>query len=437
VAPSPPKRGELSPALTEIADRAHVAGIKVWMVRYSDESVCLQLDFPGERLRREVRISESDAPWWASTDFGAWDFLDDYDAVFERSSGCLMAALEHRSEVFGLRKTEIPGLTPIPADDPDLVELGGNGPRSPLKDPLRLRVDHPAVDGVSMILQRPPPVALRLVCQTYVNSWAFVVTGVAPDRRDDAVHLLLEASTALFVDLDTLYGMTFRLKRNFFLDRDHDKHDAESRASTVPLFPSRAYDEKAASLYLYATSLEQAPVLEYLAFYQVLEFFMPRYAWSRSVRKLSDMLADPCFNRDDEAALGRVAETLGRISRSVNKERAQLTATVETCVEPAVLKQYFDTHPLGAAALARADRIIDVRPLDTGGTAMPLVEQVADRIYSLRCRIVHGKDGGNGQGEPLRPFGRESKLLGPDLALIRFVAQRTLITSSDPASWER
>jgi hypothetical protein len=73
-----------------------------------------------------------------------------------------------------------------------------------------------------------------------------------------------------------------------------------------------------------------------------------------------------------------------------------------------------------------------IQPRDKNSS---IVAQAADRIYDLRCRIVHAKEDGS-YVEPLRLFEVNSdKVLVHDLELVRFVAERVLVASSRPASW--
>ena len=52
---------------------------------------------------------------------------------------------------------------------------------------------------------------------------------------------------------------------------------------------------------------------------------------------------------------------------------------------------------------------------------------VADRIYDIRCKIVHTKnDSGIGDVELLLPFSREAEQLSHDIELVQYVAQETL-----------
>jgi len=61
-----------------------------------------------------------------------------------------------------------------------------------------------------------------------------------------------------------------------------------------------------------------------------------------------------------------------------------------------------------------------------------LRNEVADRIYDIRCKIVHTKGGGEGELELLLPFSKEAELLYYDIELIQYVARQVLIAASTP-----
>jgi hypothetical protein len=57
--------------------------------------------------------------------------------------------------------------------------------------------------------------------------------------------------------------------------------------------------------------------------------------------------------------------------------------------------------------------------------------QLANRIYEIRCRIVHSKsDGGASEIPILLPFSKEAELLSADVQLLRFLAQKVLLAGS-------
>jgi hypothetical protein len=59
------------------------------------------------------------------------------------------------------------------------------------------------------------------------------------------------------------------------------------------------------------------------------------------------------------------------------------------------------------------------------------IAEVSERIYEIRCRIVHTKSN-EGNFEVLLPYSNEVKELNFDLELIEFLSRKILIASSRP-----
>jgi hypothetical protein len=147
----------------------------------------------------------------------------------------------------------------------------------------------------------------------------------------------------------------------------------------------------------------------------------------RSVRR--PPLRPPRRSRRRSAHRHRTARRRGQ-----PKERDQVLATVEACLDDPAVTGFLAERPAAARALRDTKWITGVRGVIPGDSQASLVRQIAERIYGLRCRIVHSKDS-YAEAEPLHPFGPEAKRLRHDLHLIRFVAQHVLIVSSKPGSW--
>ena len=88
-------------------------------------------------------------------------------------------------------------------------------------------------------------------------------------------------------------------------------------------------------------------------------------------------------------------------------------------------------------ALLAKNRLAGIAPLTPLDKNNRLTTQVANRIYDIRCRIVHAKeDGGpSGNTDVLLPFSAEADLLGPDVMLVRFVAQKAIIAGRRGNQW--
>lgn len=69
-----------------------------------------------------------------------------------------------------------------------------------------------------------------------------------------------------------------------------------------------------------------------------------------------------------------------------------------------------------------------------GEGATGIRESAADRIYDVRCRIVHSKES-EAYGDAILPFSPEADLLAQhDIELVRFIARRVLVAASRPLS---
>ena len=76
------------------------------------------------------------------------------------------------------------------------------------------------------------------------------------------------------------------------------------------------------------------PLLQFLAFYQVVEFYFPVYAEAEAKRKLRAILKDPTFRGDREADIGRLLTGIqGSRTGSPGSELQQLKSTVNECVD--------------------------------------------------------------------------------------------------------
>lgn len=99
----------------------------------------------------------------------------------------------------------------------------------------------------------------------------------------------------------------------------------------------------------------------------------------------------------------RVIQLAVRGGRGVTSERDQLRATIDQSLDDSDLRQLFDDFPEMAEALAMKNLLSGIPPVATKFQAR-LVDQVSERMYALRCRIVHSKDtGGNRLSSPYCP----------------------------------
>ena len=175
------------------------------------------------------------------------------------------------------------------------------------------------------------------------------------------------------------------------------------------------------------------PLLQFLAYYQTIEYYFPTYSQAEARRKIRNILKSPAFRseRDSDVALILLA---ARMSGSgFGDERSQLRATINECLEPGALRAFLTESPEREKFFAaKTDKLTDQR-IQTKNADADLRNAVADRIYDIRCKIVHTKGGGDeGAVALLLPFSKEAELLYADIELIQFVAREVLVSASSP-----
>jgi hypothetical protein len=302
----------------------------------------------------------------------------------------------------------------------------------PLEGCLRLQSP---TSGLRVNLYSPPAADLLLGKDSGLVSVTLQIEGVELVDVQEAARLLFDIANAVFFDLDANHSITLQLAEREILPMLRTE-DRKRRRRDSLRFPEQRFTRDAVALYMYARTINGYPLLEYLTFYQVIEHCMMAFSQPQMIQRLRERLADPSFDLDDDVSLSQLLASLSRGSRTNLSEREQVRLTIRACVEIDSIKKFLhddneltqfvssQNHPLGAHSI-----------VPEGGRAH-LADQVADRVYDLRCRIVHAK------GEvlddirsPLMPTSSEVSQIGHDLRLIRFLAEQVLTAASTPATW--
>ena len=183
------------------------------------------------------------------------------------------------------------------------------------------------------------------------------------------------------------------------------------------------------SLYWYAKSASRLPLVQYLAFYQCLEFYFPRYSHEEAKKKISRILKHPTFNVHNDTDLVRL---LGAVSsgsgRAFGDEKAQLQATLDACVDAEGLREAISNSE--GADFFKRTTTPSAHKINLADPHLNICHAVAFRIYDIRCKIVHTKVN-EGEDAMLLPYSKEADELGHDLGLIEYVAQQVLVNSSE------
>lgn len=256
------------------------------------------------------------------------------------------------------------------------------------------------------------------------------MSGCEVSNHDEALALLRKSTDSVFFQIDLLSGTALGLvrERRRALRRPRKEPDLGSDLQ----YPRTEYDDAPITLYWYRRSAAGMPLLQFLAFYQVIEFYFSTYSRAEAQRKLRGILKDPTFRGDRDADIGRLLSAIS-VSRSgaYGDERSQLRATIMECIDQDSLREFLTCEPDRSEFYSGKAKTYHKLPI--ANLSADLRSDVAERIYDIRCRIVHTKnDSHDGEIELLLPFTREAEQLSFDIELVQYLAQQVLIAAATP-----
>ena len=177
--------------------------------------------------------------------------------------------------------------------------------------------------------------------------------------------------------------------------------------------------------------------MAFLDYYQVIEFYFPTYFQAEAKRTIRRILKSPVFRADRDADIGRVLSALSSKGGSIGDERSMLRATLQECVEPGDLRTFLSSNKRKQEFFSSKTKRLTSNKLPLANLTADLRNDVADRLYDIRCKIVHTKnDTREGDVELLLPFSREAEQLYYDIDLIRYLASQVLITASSTLKFD-
>lgn len=415
------------PAIEQLLERAASKDISTEVrvlggVASSRKRVYVILDMPNGRSTRRVPVFPSGVEEFLASGFENYVILGDYMASVDTRTGLIEAMIVGVGPSSRVTRAlqEIPGaeIDEITESDPDVELADDASPRATLATKWRLLVEQ---DGVSIELS-----PISDVLEGFFGGHVSIkISGVSTTTHDQALEALERYANALLFDLDLVYGIPLQVAKKRLANRPRP----HQRPDRPPRFPHNQYAGQALQLYQYGRMSAGLPLLEYLAYYQSTEYFFPFFAREHTVQAVRSQLLHPRFDATNDAALNRLINLASPAGRAGLPEREQLRATVRACVDAESLREFVESTPEYIDHFcAKKQAIKGVGSLQLTGNHEDLRDQVADRIYAIRCRIVHAKqDGGGASVDVLLPSSSEASSLQADIELVRMVAQLALV----------
>ncbi len=260
------------------------------------------------------------------------------------------------------------------------------------------------------------------------------IDGVSISRHDQAKAILETIVNSILFRLDLLLGWKVYLA----LEKEarvKSMPETQDREKVTLGFPKYQYDPEPMALFWYARRADELPLVQYLAYYQVIEFHFPAFVGKETQQAVRRMLKDPSFDPERDMDIGRLLSSVtSRVKGGYGDERSALLSTLRECVTHQDLEGFFNEDDERLEFFgSKESTIISSKRITVRKGDVDLVSQTAERVYDVRSKIVHTKSADSGdQRESILPFSKEAQQLGHDIELVEFLARRVLVATGTP-----
>lgn len=409
-----------SPLFT-LEEQVKKLGIQVnWTKYFDDSTFFLKVAIKSGRETREIAIGEDEAEKYFGFDFTKYRGLGDLDAYEKLGSDpCIEVALRGSGPFSNRDFQRIPGWEVPEIDE---TEMGANW-----------SVRFQGSRGEKWCAEiGPSSKEYQLLSSGFGRAATLKIKGVQNSTHDQALEFLEGVGNSILFELDMNYGMPLTMRRMRSAPPWRGRR-RQVHSEAAPVLPRLRYGKEPLSLYSYARSAIGMPLLQFLAYYQVLEYYFPRYSQRDLLDRLRNELRDPRFRADDDLHLSRILRISQRSGRGYGDERSQLKSTVRYSTSDEAIAEFLEGN-LGLLEYFSRKKptipgLLPVSPEKKD----ELINSVCDRIYKIRCLVVHAKEDGGGSADTLLlPFSREAETIRAENELMNFLAQKVLIAGAEP-----
>ncbi|WP_402719144.1 hypothetical protein [Janthinobacterium rivuli] len=280
--------------------------------------------------------------------------------------------------------------------------------------------------GSPIIKLKDSSAELQIIAQSGNLKLSIEITNSKVKSNEQAIDVLKKYSDSLFFAIDAQKNMFLSLVR-----RQSKRKYARPQKNEVPLeFPRNFYENASIDLFWYARSAARMPLLQFLAYYQSIEFHYPAFYNADVGRKVKSILKNPSFRIENESDIARVVAVIKSNGKGFASEKDQLKATLKECINNDDIENFIRADKERSKYFMNTSKGVSKFSINIQNPS-ELYNQVADRIYDIRCKIVHTKgDEGNEELDLLLPYSKEADNLQEDIELIRLLAQKVIIYTS-------
>jgi hypothetical protein len=269
---------EFQAAAQELKTRCSKAGIQVEDAKGFDDSPLLRVKTPAGRESRTILL------WRASSirdllkvKFERFKFLGKYLAVCSYDDGTIEAGIRSYTPG-GLRRL-------VTRTSRSVAELEEEDDEA-----INLVVSHSSA-SVRVMISPPSEAFIRLAgSPAMITRYGTLkIEGLRISQHDQAVQLLERLANTFFFHIDLSRDVALGLLPDRRAQRRVMRRRGNVEAPELE-FPRNEYDGAPMALYWYARGATSMPLLQYLAYYQAVEYYFPTYAQAEARRRIRGII---------------------------------------------------------------------------------------------------------------------------------------------------
>lgn len=249
------------------------------------------------------------------------------------------------------------------------------------------------------------------------------------ERHDHARSILNKVGNSILFKLDITSNLALTLSEDRIRNRFSFKRKKEVELDKE--FPQYEYDNEPMSLYWYAKSAIDMPLLQFLAFYQILEFYYPIYSQRDAHQKIKNIIKDPRFNPNKDSDISTIITSIKQNKNQLGfgSELEQLKATLTNCLSNDELKELIELNDEIKLYYGEKDSKKLASKSISLNNMSNLIIDFAERLYEIRCRIVHTKVSEKDY-KLLIPSSPELHFMIYEIVILEEIVKKVLISSS-------
>lgn len=201
----------------------------------------------------------------------------------------------------------------------------------------------------------------------------------------------------------------------------------ESVQGNVLPLPTAKFNSDIISFYQLGMS-NNIPVLQFLAFYQVLEFFFNTVSDEQLYNKLARQLKDPKFNTTHPHLDRLIQDVLDH--KRITDETEMLKNVLSKFVDEMELIKFIESYEnhLSEKIYSKKRNIFGVE-IEVKLTPGHVISNVAKTIKAIRNALVHSSDSYERSARHI-PFSKSTEMIKREIPLVKFLAERVIIASA-------